>query len=50
MIAAHQGWVFVLKNDRRLLSPAFLKNGRCVLTLDILKDLRLFDWNIMAGL
>ena len=34
---------FLKKNDLRAPSPAFLKNGRRALTLDILKNLRLFD-------
>ena len=38
------GHFFFLNGSRALLSPAFLKNGRRALTLDILKkNLRLFD-------
>ena len=34
----------------RCAQSAFLKNCRRARTLDIYKNLRLFDWNIMAGL
>ena len=34
---------FFFLNSRRTPCPEFLKNGRRVFTLDILKNLRLFD-------
>ena len=34
----------------RCAQSAFLKNCRRASTLDIFKNLRFFDWNIMAGL
>ena len=48
MVVTHQVGAFFFKNGRRAQSPAFLKNGHRALALDISKNLRLFDLNVIG--